>query len=96
MGSFAMEKFDKKCGDCRYYVQHYFKCDTRFIPIRGSGHCASIYLCKSIRPATASEYACTLWEPAVTDESKKRIEDCLLAPAKRLTEVAQILEELNR
>lgn len=90
-----MEEFDKKCGDCRSFVQHYFQYDMRFLPIRNLGHCKK-NITKSKEYTEANNHACPLWEPAVTRDKTEKIEDWLRETAQRLTEVAQVLEDMQK
>ena len=50
--------YERQCGNCKYFIQHYLKDGLSFIKIN-AGHCTASRQCKNKRMLDA---ACDQWE----------------------------------
>lgn len=93
-----MEKDEKTtCKDCRFFLQHYAKIDTRYHSIY-CGYCLDREQGKkrNIQPYSK---ACGLWQPIEIqkEEEKTAIKAALLKMARQVEEICAVLsdDELN-
>ena len=81
------------CNNCKYYAEHYIKCDTKFIAL-AQGHCkqGNKFLRNLIRN-TQWDRGCDKWESNNTkrDEQKKSIKLILSNIEKSLGKIAEVL-----
>ena len=80
----------KSCRNCRYYLKHYIKKNTKYQPIQ-FGHCAN----QNNPKRTKSVEVCELWEnnEIKMEERRKAIDEVLRDIEKHLSEMAMILNE---
>ena len=84
-----MEKPEKRCENCRYFLQHYIKQNSRFFNVC-CGHCIN----QSNKKMTPLK-TCEFWEDiAIAKEERKRsIMNTLEFMSERLNEIAIILSD---
>ncbi len=92
-GELIME--DKKCENCKYFLQHFTCSANRFFLKTNCGHCVNKNF-KSIKKNTFIEKnsACNKWEPKIEllEKRKEAIETVLRRMAKDICDIRQILK----
>lgn len=87
-------KEEQECKNCRYYLEHYVKSGSRYLPI--GGHCVNCALAESRkRDKYRLQPNCGHWEPAELQKAERhnRIKDTLRRMEEHLAEIAAILQD---
>lgn len=82
------------CKNCRYYVEHYIKENTRYSPI--GGHCTNDTVIESRkRDKYRLQADCSYWESNESGKSerKERIKETLRRIEEQLEQIAMLLKE---
>lgn len=93
------ERIKNNCIHCAHCIKHYGNLNGKYYIISGCIHCknSNLTLQESSR-RILDQVKCEYWqeEQIQIDERRKSIERLLYDAAKKLNDVAQILEEDNR
>ncbi len=90
-----MEKSNKNCTDCKYFLRHYIWITNHFTPIN-CGNCTK-HIGKMFYKRFPLDNACENWESGETlkTEQETKIKDTLIKMSERIKDIAQYFETDN-
>lgn len=86
------KKIAKSCATCKFFYQHYVKCETKFMTTN-CGHCFNRNLTPKEKRSFPFLNGCDFWEQQETniEEQNKTIKSIISAINKRLEKIYDFL-----